>query len=157
MAFSRKDIRLEQLMPLFREQLAAGNKVTFGPKGVSMLPLLRQGIDSVEIAAVTRPLKKFDLPLYRRENGQYILHRIVEVGDTYTCIGDNQDALEYGVKPEQIIAVTTGIYRGDKYISVDSFRYKCYCRIRHWTRPLRRKVRRGWKYLKSCLRGSGKK
>ena len=81
---------MDSLMPLFKERLAAGQIVRFSPRGVSMLPMLRQGIDSVELSPVPEKLKKYDLPLYQRRNGQYVLHRIVKVSEGYTCIGDNQ-------------------------------------------------------------------
>ncbi len=142
-----KDIRLEQVMPLIRERLAEGKKVIFGPKGTSMLPMLRQGIDRVELVAVKGKLKKYDLPFYVRDNGQYVLHRIVKVRDTYTCIGDNQYVYEHGVRQDQIIAVMTGYYRGDEYISAKSWRYKWYCRRWHWTRP----IRPLWRRLKGKL------
>lgn len=132
-----KDVRLEQVMPLIRERLAEGKKVIFGPKGTSMLPMLRQGIDRVELVAVKGKLKKYDLPFYVRDNGQYVLHRIVKVRDTYTCIGDGQYVYEHGVRQDQIIGVMSGYYRGDEYISAKSWRYQWYCRRWHWTRPIR--------------------
>ena len=124
-------------MPLIRERLAEGKKVTFGPKGTSMLPMLRQGIDRVELVAVKGKLKKYDLPLYVRDNGQYVLHRIVKARDTYTCIGDNQYVYEKGVRQDQLIAVMSGYYRGDQYISAKSWGYRWYCHRWHWTRPIR--------------------
>jgi len=136
-----KQVSLEQMMPIFAERLAAGGRVTFGPKGTSMRPMLRQGIDRVEITAVKGPLKKYDLPLYQRSDGQYVLHRIVKAGKTYTCIGDNQFILEPGVKEEQLLAVATGFYRGDRYIPFTSVRYKIYCRYWHYSRPLRKLLR----------------
>ena len=97
--------RLDALMPLIRERLEAGQTVRFSPMGISMLPMLRQGKDSVVLSPVPEKLKKYDLPLYRRPDGQYVLHRIAEVGDTYTCIGDNQFRMEPGVEHGQILAL----------------------------------------------------
>ena len=142
---------LEDLMPLIREQLEAGRQVRFSPRGVSMLPMLRQGIDSVLLSPAPQGLRKFDLPLYRRENGAYILHRVVEVGETYTCIGDNQFQPERGVKHEQIIAVVTEFYRGSRRISVTHPGYRIYCGIWHYSRPVRRFWRRGVNYLRRKL------
>ena len=87
---SDREIRLELLMPLIKERLAAGQSVRFSPKGTSMLPMLRQGIDSVVLSPLPKRLGKYDLPLYQRDNGQFVLHRIVAAEDSYTCIGDNQ-------------------------------------------------------------------
>jgi hypothetical protein len=88
-------IRLDELMPLIREQLAANKCVKFSPRGTSMLPMLRQGIDRVILSPAPQKLRKYDLPLYRRENGQFVLHRVVKVGKTYSCIGDNQFVVEH--------------------------------------------------------------
>lgn len=124
-------------MPLIREWLAEGKNVRFSPRGVSMLPMLRQGIDSVVISPLPEKLKKYDLPLYQRRNGQYVLHRIVEAGDTYTCIGDNQFVVEKGLAHEQMIGVVTRFYRDKKMIPVDNIWYRSYCRYWHYSRRLR--------------------
>ena len=73
-------VPLEALMPLILEQLEAGKNVRFSPRGISMLPMLRQGVDSVVLSPLPSRLKKYDLPLYRRKSGQYVLHRVVEAG-----------------------------------------------------------------------------
>ena len=126
-------------MPIIREQLAAGGSVRFGPHGTSMLPMIRQGIDSVTLSPVSGELKKYDLPFYRRDNGQYVLHRILKAKDgVYTCIGDNQFAYEKGIRQDQIIAYVTSFHRGDREIKVTSLSYKLYCRFWHYTRLLRR-------------------
>ena len=52
----------EVLMLLVRERLAAGYKVRYLPfQGVSMLPMLRQGKDRVELGPLPERLKKHDL------------------------------------------------------------------------------------------------
>lgn len=132
-----KDIRMEQLMPLFRERLDKGQTVRFMPRGISMLPMLRQGIDSVVLSPLPEKLKKYDLPLYQRPNGKYVLHRIVDVGDTYTCLGDNQYSKEYGVEHQWMIGVVTAFYRGEKYHSVNELGYQIYCRLWYLFKRLR--------------------
>ena len=129
---------MDDLMPLMRERLAAGQSVCFSPKGVSMLPMLRQGRDTVTLSPITGKLKKYDLPLYQRSNGKYVLHRIVRVGETYTCSGDNQVVLEHGLTQEQMIAVVTAYTRDGKNHSVSSTGYRLYCRLWHHTRLIRR-------------------
>lgn len=132
-----KDIQLKELMPIIKEQLVNGCNVRLFPKGTSMLPMLRQGIDSVILSPISGKLQKYDLPLYQRDNGQYVLHRIVGVGEAYTCIGDNQFSYEHGIKDAQIIAVVTGFYRGEEKISVNSISYRLYYRLWHYSRPVR--------------------
>lgn len=135
-----KNLYLEQLFPLIQEQLAQGKTVRFAPQGVSMLPMLRQGRDKVILAAPNGRLKKYDLPLYRRDNGRFVLHRVVSVGETYTCIGDNQLDPERGVRDDQIIAVVTAFTRDSREIPVTDFGYRVYCRVWHWLRPVKRIV-----------------
>ena len=145
-------VALDDVMPIMEETLAAGQSVRFSPRGISMLPLLRQGIDSVVISPLPETLKKYDLPLYRRDDGKYILHRIVEVGETCTCIGDNQFAPEAGVRRDQMIALVTGFYRDEKYHSVDEPAYRLYCRFWHYSRPIRHFTRRALGWLRRKLR-----
>lgn len=129
--------QLDNLMPLFRERLEAGQKIKFSPRGISMLPMLRQGIDSVILSPVPGKLKKYDLPLYQRDDGKYILHRIVKAGETYTCIGDNQQVYEQGVRHDQMIALVTAFTRGDREIDVRNPVYQLYCRVWHHSRRVR--------------------
>ena len=146
-----KEVRLDDVMPQIRQLLEMGQSVRLYPKGVSMLPMLRQGIDSVLLSPVNGKLKKYDLPFYQRRDGHYVLHRIVKVGETYTCIGDNQFHYEKGIRQEQLIAVVTGFYRDEKYWPVTGFRYKCYCRFWHWTRF----PRHVYRWLKSKFKKAG--
>lgn len=139
-------------MPLIRAQLAKGQSVQIGPRGTSMRPLLRQGIDAVVLSPLPEKLKKYDLPLYQRDDGQYVLHRIVKAGQTYTCIGDNQFELETGVREDQMIALATAVSRDGRIIRVSAPGYWLYCRFWHFTRPLRSVWRRGKRWLKRRLK-----
>ena len=107
-------------------------------RGTSMLPMLRQGIDAVRLIAVREKLKKYDIPLYVRNDGALVLHRIIRVKrDGYIIRGDNCLWNEE-VKHEQIIAVAEGIYQNGKYKSGTCVRVKWYA-IRQWlTLPWRR-------------------
>ena len=138
-------------MPLIQERLAAEQSVKFSPRGTSMLPMLRQGIDTVTLSPIRGKLRKYDLPLYRRDNGKFVLHRIVAVGETYTCMGDNQVAPEPGLRPDQMIAVVTAFTRGDRLIPVTDPGYRLYCRIWVTAAPLRKFVRRVKNRLKRML------
>lgn len=94
----QKTTSLEYLMPVFRERLENGQSVQFLPQGTSMLPMIRQGVDSVVVSPLApgEPLKLYDLPLYQRENGQYVLHRVVGVesggGQTFGGTPSGADA-----------------------------------------------------------------
>ena len=138
------EVPMEELMKVVRLQLETAGRANLTVTGCSMLPMLRQGLDCVTLSPVQGRLKKYDLPLYRREDGHYVLHRIVAVGDTYTCIGDNQYRVEHGVRHEQIVAVVSAFSRGDKQYTVDHLGYRLYCRVWHYSRF----ARRCWRGLK---------
>ena len=106
--------------------------------GWSMYPMLRNRQDRIVVLPKGEArLKKFDLPLYQRRNGQYVLHRIVKTGKTYTCIGDNQFHYEPDLHHDQMIAVVTAIVRDGREIPVTDLRYRLYCRFWHASRPVR--------------------
>ena len=146
------ETRLEILMPLIKECLADGRSVWIYPNGVSMRPMIRQGVDRVLLSPVPEKLNKYDLPFYQRDDGQFVLHRIVGVGKTYTCVGDNQVDLETGVRYDQMIAVVSAFSRGDKVISTNSFWYKVYCRYCHYFRHPRHFWRRGTGWLRRHIK-----
>ena len=142
-------VSLDAIMPIIREQLAAGESVKFSPRGISMLPMLRQGKDSIVLSPLPQQLKKYDIPLYQRADGSYVLHRIVEVGETCTMIGDNQFVEEKGVTHDQLIGVVTAFYRGEKLYKITDLSYKVYCclwcksrRIRHFCLRAVNKIKR---------------
>ena len=150
-SFVEKQYRLEDLMPLIQEQLDAGKTVRFSPRGISMLPMLRQGKDQVVLSPLPETLKKYDLPLYRRKDGQFVLHRIIAVGETYTCMGDNQFDPEPGLQRDQMIALVTSFRRNGRDIPVTDPVYRLYCRFWHYSRKLRRFYRRGKNWLRRHL------
>ena len=57
-SFAEKEYQLEQLMPLILKQLQSGGTVRFKPHGTSMLPMLREGIDSVVLSPLPEQLQK---------------------------------------------------------------------------------------------------
>lgn len=140
---SDRQASLEQLLPAIQAQLTQGRKVKFYPKGTSMLPMLRPGRDFVILSPLPGKLKKYDLPLYRRDNGQFVLHRVTRVGDTYTCMGDNQFFSEEGLRHDQMIGLVTAFCRDNKEIPVTNIAYRLFCRLWHFSRPLRHFWRRG--------------
>lgn len=79
--------------------------------GVSMYPMLRNRRDTIIVKPPTAPLKKYDVPLYRRGD-DYVLHRIIGKDDKgYIICGDNCINKEYGITENQIIGVLVGFYR----------------------------------------------
>lgn len=135
-----KQFSMEEIVPLILEVIESGGEFRLSPRGTSMLPLLREGRDSVVLVSPAHPTKR-DIYLYRRENGTYVLHRLLKLtenGEPIFC-GDNQTVLERGVPRENILARVCAIYRGEKRISVTAFRYRLYVAL-HCFMP--------WRYLR---------
>lgn len=136
-----KLIKLDDLIPVIRETLDEGGSFEININGTSMLPLLKAGRDTVTLSPVTGNLKKYDIPLFQRADGAYVLHRIIKAGDgIYTVCGDNQWKKETGITQAQIIAAVSEIKRGGRTVSVDSFGYKLYCRVWHLLFPVRKYI-----------------
>ena len=134
----KRSVSLEQVMPLIMDHLAAGEDVQFTPQGTSMRPMIVGGRDHVVLSPVKGRLKKHDLPFYQRDNGQYVLHRIVKAGERFTCMGDNQYVREPGIRRDQILAVVTAFVRNGKRYRVTDFSYRAYCVFWYYSRPFRR-------------------
>ena len=141
-------IPMEEIMSIIRKQLDVGCSIRFSPRGISMLPMLREGYDSVVLSPLKEKLKRYDLVLYRRSNGEYVLHRIFRVGETYTCLGDNQLILERGLRHDQIIAIVTAYYRCEKLYKMNNFPYYLYCRIWCGSLTIRRFLMRFVKFFR---------
>lgn len=120
------------------EMLKQNGVVVYKTAGVSMRPLFKQNRDLVTVRPVTRELKKYDVPLYRRNNGSgYMLHRIIGFGDgCYIIRGDNTFVKEY-ITPDRIVGVLTEFKRKGKNVSVESKGYKLYSRVWNFLYPLR--------------------
>ena len=132
------------------ERLAAGQQIRYlNFRGISMLPMLRQGKDAVELSPLPEKLKKYDLPVYRRRDGQFVMHRIVDVkSDHYICLGDNTYAYET-VYPGQMVGIVSAFKRGEKRIEVDHPVYRLYCRFWKLIYPLRSGIR----FAKAAAKG----
>lgn len=126
-----KKYSMSELGPVIEEVIRFGGKIRLTVTGMSMYPLMRNRLDSVLLKKI-REIKKYDILLYTRENGSYVLHRAVKVKEkTVDIIGDGECKIEENVPKERIIAVVDEIKRGNRIIKTDSFLYKLYCRI--WT------------------------
>lgn len=128
----------ETLMAMVQELTASGQSVRWLPfQGVSMLPMLRQGRDRVELSPLPDQLKKGDLPVYRLKSCKYVMHRVIQVHeDHYTCLGDNLTRCET-VYPEQLVALVTAFTRDDRVISASASGYQLYAHAWVALAPLR--------------------
>ena len=137
---NKQVLNLEELYPIIEEVISSGGEFRLYPRGISMLPLLRQGSDSVVLVSLDTVAKN-DMILYRRNDGQFVLHRVIKIeGDEYVMCGDNQTFLEYGIKRENLLAKVNAIYRDEDRIPLDNEEYLKY--VKALPRSRRKRKRR---------------
>ncbi len=120
----------------FEDIINEQGQLVYTNVGDSMYPLIKPR-DLLVIKKVTAPLKKNDIPLYKRDSGQYVLHRIVKIknGEYFIC-GDNRAFIERGITDRHIIGELTDIVREGRTIPVNSSEFKSYVKLL----PLRRSI-----------------
>lgn len=134
-------IPMEELVPLLQLQMETAGTAALTVTGWSMLPMLHNRKDQVIIAPVTDRCQRTDVILYRRENGRYVLHRILRcTKEGYILCGDNQFFTEK-VNHSQVIAVVTGFVRKGKKYGISHTGYQRYARFWVFFHPIR------WLYL----------
>ena len=100
--------------------------------GTSMLPLLKEGRDRVELEPCSQErLKKGDVVLYKKNDGTLVLHRIIktENREFFTVLGDHQFKNAERVNKNQIIAVACGFFIKARYVNEKTRWYRLYKKI----------------------------
>ncbi len=149
---------MQEIYPLLLEVVDSGGEFRLSPRGTSMLPLLREGRDSV-LLVKPQNLKKRQICLYRRPNGAFVLHRILAFDKQKNPVfcGDNQTKKEYGITKDNVIAVVSAVYRGEKRVNVTAVSFRLYSFF-HAIMPWRRCyffARRIKSKLFRCLKKKG--
>lgn len=122
-----KEFSLSEYDETIRLVLESGGEFTIFPKGTSMLPLIVQGRDSVTLVKRDGNLHRGDIAFYLRDNGQYVLHRVIKAENGhYTMCGDNQLTPETGIENRHIIGVVRRITRNGKALTDRTFSYRVY-------------------------------
>lgn len=114
----------------FESVLETKGFIVYTNVGYSMMPLLRQKNDVIEIRKKEPGrCKKYDVVLYKRKD-KYILHRILKVlPDGYIIAGDHCTFVERDIKDDNILGVMTRVLRNGKYITPDNIYYKAYVHL----------------------------
>ena len=86
----------------YEEVLEKDGKLIYRNVGTSMLPLIRENRDLIIIEKKGRErLKKYDVVLYKRANGQYVLHRIIKVREADYIISHQSTAkINHGINSQ---------------------------------------------------------
>ena len=131
---------IELVIPLIKEELSAGKRVRLSVTGNSMYPLLRGNTDSVVLSKIDN-INKFDVILYRRADGNYVLHRVIaKKDDTLTLAGDAKIKKEYPVYVSDCIGKMSASESRGKIHTTDETSYKLYCRLWLFVFPFRRVI-----------------
>ena len=126
-----------------KEVIESGGEFTFKPNGISMMPLIRQGVDEVVLVSPSN-IKLGDAVFYQRDNGQFVLHRIVKIKNgEYVMCGDNQFDLEYGITDKHILAKMKCVIRDGQVIDESNKKYRKYVK----GLPMRRFKKRTHNFL----------
>ncbi len=141
------ELLLEEYRKLLQEEGVRELPLTI--TGNSMSPFLIHGRDTVFLSRMTRPARRGDALLYRRDNGAYVLHRVYAVKpEGYTMVGDAQTELEPGIRPDQIIAIVTRVTRKGKDLKPGTFWWNFFETIWLWLFPLRRPIHKLYTIIK---------
>lgn len=107
-----------------------GKTVSTVVTGGSMAPFLCGNRDYVCLEKPRGELRRGDVVLFRRLNGDFVLHRIRYIRDTgYFLVGDRQTETEGPVQREQILALVTEVKRRGKWITPENFSWKFYSKV----------------------------
>lgn len=137
----------------FEEEIKKSGRIIYTNVGDSMMPYIKQGRDVLVISEVNGRLNKYDVPLYKRDSGQYVLHRILKVRENdYVICGDNRWNKEYGITDRHIIGILTGVIRDGMEIPVTSRKYRIYVHLWCDLFPVRAFILRVCQFVKRRLK-----
>ncbi len=114
-----------------KEVLERFGVVSLKPKGVSMLPFIVAGRDTVVLKTPENlPYKKGSCVLFERKDGSFVLHRVKKITESIVItIGDNVAKCDPPLKKEQILAVMEGYYKKGKYVDASSKSYNFWVKV----------------------------
>ena len=133
-----KTVPNAELIPAIGKLVEEGQEVIFKPKGMSMLPFIRGGRDSVLLRKADE-LKVGDIALAEISEGRYVLHRIEKIeGETIVLMGDGNLVGRERCRREDVMAIAVKIIKGRREIDCQSQRHLRNAEI--WKRllPVRR-------------------
>ena len=126
---------------MLRDLVNEGKECRLLISGSSMAPFLVHERDSIIFSKPDRELRRGDMVFYQRDNGQFVMHRILHVKpEGLYIIGDAQTEVEGPVKPEQVFARVTKVNRKGKWVGPGNFWWWFFSTV--WLRlfPVRRLI-----------------
>lgn len=145
-----KNVRAEFLFPVIKELIEEGQIVSFSVTGTSMVPFLREHIDSVEVNKVDfADIIRGDIVVTARIDGSYVMHRILKKNKaSYYLIGDAQRWPEGPHKAHEVIGRVKAVWRSGRYIECSNFWWRTFSSLWLILRPFRYSIFRGYGKVK---------
>lgn len=120
-----KDISIRWWWELTEEAGEDGARMAlnFSVTGVSMVPTIRNHLDTVVVLPRRRIPKVGDIVLFRKKNmvGDYILHRVLEVEEEgVLTIGDGNLTTDGWTRMEDVYGIAAAIKKGERTLDCGS-------------------------------------
>lgn len=119
----RNDIFFAEILA----RIAEGKRPRIRPKGLSMLPFIRGGVDTIDLAALSPESYQVGRIVLARIDRGYLVHRIERIdGDRFTLRGDGNRIQREECTRAQILAEMVEVQRGKRRIRPGSRLWWCY-------------------------------
>lgn len=140
-------------MTKFEDEINKQGYIVYTNIGDSMLPIIHEHQDLLVISKIDKPLNKYDIVLFKRDNNAYVLHRILKVLDdgNYLIGGDNR-YFEEVIHKKDIIGILTKLVNYDDINYLETNEYKKYVntlgyrrfklKIKHFIDRVKNKINR---------------
>ncbi len=113
---------MQELAPVITDVISKGGVFPLTVKGISMHPFLHDSVDTAVFSSLDgRKIRRGDIILFRRKNGQYAMHRVCRVNQngTFDFLGDNQMTVEPQISAEQLVAFVPQVIRNGKKVNCE--------------------------------------
>lgn len=147
-----KEVKSDSIMPVIKNLIKEGKGVRITVTGNSMYPFLRDKKDSVVLYKTSMESVKIgDIILVRRQEGDYVLHRVIRKGkQALYLLGDAQKSKEGPIYSSQILAKAEVIYRGERELAVDGWFIRILSLLWTLVIPFRKIIMKGYHKVRNC-------
>ncbi|MCH3973166.1 MAG: S24/S26 family peptidase [Oscillospiraceae bacterium] len=148
------------LYAFFKTPAAAGAVCPMLVNGTSMQPTLHHLRDTVWLTALNRPARRGDIVLFRRKNGQVVLHRVLHAQKGILEMNGDGQMFTENVPECCAAALVRRFQRSGKMIDCRAPLYRTYSRLWCAVRPVRPQIFRFcsmWRRLSERESSCGKK
>lgn len=120
-------MQINDLNSLVNSILDKGLSVKVNASGISMFPLLIPHC-TLHIAPA-KEVSRGDIIVFRRNDGKYIAHRVINIGDSIICRGDSCASFDQPVTADNLIGIATHFTINGKTFSLTNKIAKLYGRL----------------------------